>query len=96
MTKQCPICNFALKDHDEIKQEKHVKVHCHECGYYSMKLDCVKGFRRKFLCFDVTTVGGRELYEHNLHLIRSYISRHQRDIINSEMIQDIVGIYIPR
>lgn len=96
MTKQCPICNFTLKAHDELVKDKHMKIHCHECGYYDMQLDCAKDFRRKFLCFDVSTVGGRELYEHNLRLIRSFISRHHKDIVTDEMVSDIVGLYVPR
>lgn len=95
-TKQCPICNFTLKEHDEVKKEKHIKVRCHECGYYDMKTECAKDFRRKFLCFDISTVGGRELYEHNLRLIRAYLVRHQQELIGSETIQDIVGLYVPR
>lgn len=96
MTKQCPICNFTLREHDEVTKEQHVKIHCHECGYYGMNLDCAQNFRRKFLAFDTSTVGGRELYDHNLRLIRSFLSRHHQDIITKEMIHDIVGLYIPR
>ncbi len=95
-TKQCPICNFTLKEHDEVKKEKYIKVRCHECGYYDMKTECAKGFRRKFLCFDISTVDGRELYEHNLRLIRAYLVRHQQELIDTEIIQDIVGLYVPR
>lgn len=96
MKKQCPICNFTLNAHDEVRKEMYLKVHCHECGYYNIDIDCAKSFRQKYLCFDITSVGGRELYDHNMRLIRSYIARHHKDTVNNEVINDIVGLYIPR
>ncbi len=96
MSKPCPICNFALKEHEEVTENNHYKVHCHECGDYMIEIDCAKNFRRKHLSFDVSTVGGRELYEHNMQAIRAYVVRHNNEIIDDAHIGSISGLYRPR
>ena len=38
-------------------------------------------FVTKFLSFDMSSVGGRELYDYNLRMIRRFLARHHRDVI---------------
>lgn len=96
MSKPCPICNFMLKQHEEVADGSHYNVQCHECGNYIIERDCAKEFRRKHLSFDVSTVGGRELYDHNIRAIRAYLVRHHKDVIDDDHINNIVGLYRPR
>ena len=96
MTKPCPICNFKLRDHDEVEEKNCVKVHCHDCGGYMMEKGLAPEFRRKFLNFDMSSVGGRELYDSNIRMIRRFIARHHRDVVTEEMVNGIIGLYRPR
>jgi hypothetical protein len=96
MTKPCPICNFQLHTNEEVAEEKCIDVHCHDCGEYKMDLALVPHFRRKFLGFDRTTAGGRELYDHNIHTIRRFLARHHQDIMTENTIKEISGLHRPR
>lgn len=96
MTKPCPVCNFMLKDHEEIAVDNYLKVHCHECGSYMMDIDCAKDFRRRHLSFDVSSVGGRELYDHNMRAIRAYLIRNHKDVVTDKQVSGIAGLYRPR
>ena len=96
MTKPCPICNFKLHTHDEVDGDNFVDVHCHDCGEYKMDKELAPHFRRKFLSFDMSSVGGRELYDYNLRMIRRFLARHHRDTITESMISEIIGLYRPR
>ncbi|WP_010298155.1 hypothetical protein [Candidatus Odyssella thessalonicensis] len=96
MTNPCPICNFKLHRHEESQKDKYVEVHCHDCGEYKMDKDLAANFRRKFLSFDMSSVGGRELYDSNIRSIRRFLARHHRDVISEAMISQIIGLYRPR
>ncbi|HXF90651.1 MAG TPA: hypothetical protein VNJ29_01835 [Candidatus Nitrosotenuis sp.] len=96
MTKACPICNFELKSCEENLDFGVYRVTCHECGIFMIEKNCAQDFRRKYLSFDVSTIGGQELYNHNLKLVRSYLARHHKEVLNNSVLQTITGLYTPR
>lgn len=96
MSKVCPICNFEPHLWEESKDKKVYRVGCHPCGQYMIEKACANDFRRKYLSFDTSTIGGKELYDHNMKLLRSYIAQHHNDIINDSLLSSLPGMYMPR
>ncbi len=96
MTKACPICNFETKIWEESNDSNVCRVDCHDCGKYMIDKECAQDFRRQYLSFDVSTIGGKQLYDHNIKVIRSYVKRHHRDVLNHSILNSLHNLYAPR
>jgi hypothetical protein len=97
LSKACPICNFELKANEESLEHGAYQVNCHDCGQFTIKKECAEGFRRKYLSFDVSTIGGRDMYEHNIKLLRSHLARHHKEVLTDDVIhKQMPGLYMPR
>lgn len=96
MANICPICNFETKSWEESNDSNVCRVDCHACGKYMIEKECAQDFRRKYLSFDVSTMGGKQFYDHNIKYIRSYIAKHHRDVLNNSILETSPYIYSPR
>ncbi len=93
MAKSCPICNFEPRSLD--KADKILMVDCHDCGQFRIDENFAKIFRAQYLSFDMSTLNGRELYKHNIKVIRQYIVHHHKSVIVNDIIKNLPGMYSP-
>lgn len=93
MSRACPICNFQPQS---LTQDGSVlSFDCRECGKFSIEEDCAKNFRVKFLSFDISSVGGRDLFKHNMNVIKMYIAHHQKSPMTDDLVSKLPGMYLP-
>jgi len=95
MLLNCPICNKALKERGEQIVGGTYSIVCYECGAFDIEVELSQIMRRKYLCFNLDMITGRENYEENIKIFQDYIRYHHPPILTQSVVNSMVFLRRP-
>lgn len=95
MLLNCPICNKLLKERGEQITRGAYHVVCYDCGAFDIEIDLSQIMRRKYLSFNLDMAMGRESYEENIKIFRTFISHHRHPVLTQSAINEMVLLRRP-